>query len=67
MEKKSKLNYENAFQELSNIVKDIEQDNTALDELSKKITRANELISFCKEKLRQTEEEYQKAIDNLEH
>lgn len=66
MEKKSKLNYENAFQELSTIVKDIEQEKITLDELSKKIIRANELIAFCKEKLRQTEEEYQKAIDNLE-
>lgn len=67
MEKKKKLNYEIAFEELSNIVKDIEQANVALDELSKKIVRANELIAFCKERLRQTEEEYQKAIYNLKH
>jgi exodeoxyribonuclease VII small subunit len=65
MEKKSKLTYEIAFKELNTIVKDIEQENVQLDELSKKITRANELIVFCKEKLRLTEEEYQKAIDGL--
>jgi exodeoxyribonuclease VII small subunit len=65
MEKKQQLNYESAYKELSEIVKDIEQENVQLDELSKKISRANELITFCKEKLRLTEEEYQKAIDNL--
>lgn len=65
MEKKSKLTYEIAFKELNDIVKDIEQENVPLDELTKKIMRANELISFCKEKLRLTEEEYQKAIDGL--
>ena len=65
MEKKSKLNYELAFKELNSIVKDIEQDNLQLDELSTKIVRANELIAFCKEKLRKTEDEYQKAIEGL--
>lgn len=65
MEKKSKLTYETAFKELNTIVKDIESENVQLDELSKKIVRANELIAFCKEKLRLTEEEYQKAIDGL--
>lgn len=66
MEKKSKLNYESAFKELSEIVRDIELENVQLDELSKKITRANELIAFCKERLRLTEEEYQKAINSLQ-
>ena len=65
MEKKLKLTYELAFKELNEIVKDIEQENIQLDELSTKIVRANELIAFCKERLRQTEEEYQKAIDGL--
>jgi exodeoxyribonuclease VII small subunit len=65
MEKKSKLNYEVAFKELNAIVRDIEQENIQLDELSAKIVRANELIAFCKERLRKTEEEYQKAIDGL--
>jgi exodeoxyribonuclease VII small subunit len=60
-----KLTYEIAFKELNGIVKDIEQENVQLDELSAKIIRANELIAFCKERLRQTEEEYQKAIDSL--
>jgi exodeoxyribonuclease VII small subunit len=65
MKKINALNYETAYTELNTIVKDIEQENVPLDELSKKIERANELILFCKERLRITEEEYQKAIDGL--
>jgi len=65
MDKKSKLTYETAFSELNSIVKDIEQENIQLDELARNIIRANELIAFCKDRLRQTEEEYQKAIDSL--
>jgi exodeoxyribonuclease VII small subunit len=65
MNKKASLNYEIAFSELNKIVRDIEQENVPLDELTKKITRANELIEFCKEKLRKTEEEYKKAMEHL--
>jgi exodeoxyribonuclease VII small subunit len=65
MATKNTLTYEAAYKELSIIVKDIEQENVPLDELTKKIERANELINFCKEKLRQTEEEYQKAVSQL--
>lgn len=65
MNKKATLTYETAYTELSKIVKDIEQENVPLDELAQKITRANELIDFCKERLRLTEDEYKKAINDL--
>lgn len=65
MEKKSKITYESAFKELNDIVRDIEHESVPLDELTKKIERANELIAYCKDKLRLTEEEYQKAIQSL--
>ena len=65
MATKNTLTYESAYKELSSIVKDIEQENVPLDELTKKIERANILIAYCKERLRQTEEEYQKAITQL--
>lgn len=67
MNKKATLTYETAYTELSKIVKDIEQENVPLDELAQKITRANELIDFCKERLRLTEDEYKKAINDLKH
>jgi exodeoxyribonuclease VII small subunit len=65
MATKNTLTYESAYKELSSIVKDIEQENVPLDELTKKIERANTLIAFCKERLRQTEEEYQKVVAQL--
>jgi exodeoxyribonuclease VII small subunit len=65
MATKNTLTYESAYKELSSIVKDIEQENVPLDELTKKIERANILIAYCKERLRQTEEEYQKAVTQL--
>jgi exodeoxyribonuclease VII small subunit len=65
MATKNTLTYESAYKELSSIVKDIEQENVPLDELTKKIERANILIAYCKERLRQTEEEYQKVVTQL--
>ncbi len=63
--KKNELTYEHAFDELSTIVQSIEQDHILLEELSRSIERANELIAFCKGKLRQTEEECKKNIGKL--
>ena len=59
--------YEKAFEELTQIVNDIEQENILLDELTVKIKKASALIQFCKERLRLTEAEYQKAIEGLKN
>ena len=61
------LTYEKAFEQLTKIVSDIEQENILLDELTVKIKKASELIQFCKERLRLTEAEYQKAIEGLKN
>ncbi|HMG15636.1 MAG TPA: exodeoxyribonuclease VII small subunit [Saprospiraceae bacterium] len=58
------LNYDTAYYELQQILFDIQQDVTGLDELSDKIKRAAELVSFCKQKLRSTELEIQKLLDS---
>ena len=60
------LNYDKAYNELMEIIANLQQDNTGLDELSDKIKRANDLISFCKEKLRSTEAEIHKMFDGEE-
>ncbi len=62
--KKEILNYDTAYLELQQILSDIQQDVTGLDELSDKIKRAAELVNFCKHKLRATELEIQKLLDN---
>ena len=42
------LNYSNAFEELQEIVTEIEQGEISVDELSEKVKRATKLIKFCK-------------------
>ena len=54
------LNYESAFAELQQIVRDLQEEAVGIDELTAKIARAAELIRFCREKLRMTEEEMAK-------
>ena len=43
--------YTEAFEELQQIVADIEDGEISVDELSVKVKRASELIKICKEKL----------------
>lgn len=49
--------YESAFAELQQIVRDLQDEAVGIDELTVKIARAAELIRFCRERLRMTEEE----------
>jgi len=52
-----KLTYRTAYGELENIVQQLESEGTDLDQLSDLVKRANELVRFCQEKLRATENE----------
>lgn len=52
--------YESAFAELQQIVRDLQDESTGIDELSAKIARAAELIRFCRERLRATAEKIEK-------
>ena len=58
--------YEAAFEELQNIVKEIESGSISVDVLSEKVKRAGELIRFCKEKLFRTEEEVNEVLKEIE-
>ncbi len=53
----AKLSYEKAYKELEDLLSDLKEEKIAVDKLADKIKRASELIKFCKEKLRNTEEE----------
>ncbi|TVR40456.1 MAG: exodeoxyribonuclease VII small subunit [Bacteroidia bacterium] len=64
MEKKT--GYREAFEELQQIVADMEEGEIGVDELSDKVKRAAELIQICKEKLYHTESDVQKILDGLE-
>ncbi len=54
---KSKLTYEAALQELQAIVAQLQGEAVSMDDLSEKVARATELLNFCRERLRQTEEQ----------
>jgi exodeoxyribonuclease VII small subunit len=53
---KPKLTYESALQELQAIVSNLQEEAVSMDDLSEKVQRAAELLKFCREKLRETEE-----------
>lgn len=61
----SKLTYTKAKQELEQIVKAIESANLDVDALTDKVKRASDLITFCKEKLTETDSELQKLLDEI--
>lgn len=59
-----KLTYEEAFRQLENIVKQVEEGTMPLDELSEKLKEAHTLLETCRNKLRKTEEEVKKLLEN---
>ncbi len=60
-----KLPYTAAIVELEEIVSSIENEEINVDELSIKVKRASELIKFCKEKLKNTEEEVSAILKEM--
>lgn len=60
------LNYTKAFDELQQIVTDIEDGEISVDELSEKVKRASALIQICKTKLTSTEEDVNQILEELE-
>jgi exodeoxyribonuclease VII small subunit len=60
------LNYTEAFEELQEIVLEIEQGEISVDELSEKVKRAAVLIKICKAKLTSTEEDVARILKELE-
>jgi exodeoxyribonuclease VII small subunit len=58
--------YTAAFEELQQIVADIEDGEISVDELSTKVKRATELIKLCKDKLSSTEGDVQQILKELE-
>jgi exodeoxyribonuclease VII small subunit len=59
-------NYTEAFEELQEIVLEIEQGEISVDALSEKVKRAAVLIKICKAKLTTTEEDVSRILKDLE-
>ncbi|MEN9998166.1 MAG: exodeoxyribonuclease small subunit [Bacteroidota bacterium] len=62
----NELNYTAAFEELQQIVRDMEDGEITVDELALKVKRAAELIKICKNKLTSTEEDVNLILKELE-
>jgi len=58
--------YELAYKELQQIAREIENETVSVDVLAAKVKRASELITFCQNKLRSTEMEVTKIIEQME-
>ncbi|MCR4877778.1 MAG: exodeoxyribonuclease VII small subunit [Bacteroidales bacterium] len=59
------ITYTAAFEELKEIVDQLENDNVSVDELTEKMKRATMLMKICRDKLTKTEEEVNKTIEEL--
>lgn len=60
-----KIPYTEAFEELETIVREIEEGEITVDELSAKVKRAAQLIKICKTKLTTTEEDVERILQEL--
>ena len=54
--------YQTAIQEIEKILDELESENIELDELVEKIERSSLLLSMCKQKLQDTEEQVNKLL-----
>lgn len=63
---KRKISYSKAIEEIEHTVALIENEELEVDELSEKVKRVSELISICKEKLYNTEQEVEKIINEMD-
>jgi exodeoxyribonuclease VII small subunit len=60
---KSNLTFDKAFDELTKLVEQIEDNKIQVDTLAEKVKEANELIKFCEAKLRKIEKEIEAATE----
>ncbi len=63
---KNDMKYTEAFEELQEIVQEIQDGEISVDDLAIKVKRAAELIKFCKQKLTTTEEDVNQILKELE-
>lgn len=60
------MNYKEAVAEIEAIVAKLEENRLDIDELSAQVKRALELLAFCNFKLRATEQEVEKLLQEMQ-
>ena len=58
----SETKYENAIHQLEDIVKALENNEMDIDEMTKQLKKAQQLIKLCKDRLTKTDAEIQKIL-----
>ena len=58
--------YDDAVKELESILENLEKDEVDVDDLTRKVKRAEELLKFCQDRLHQTEVQVSQIVSNLE-
>lgn len=66
MSKSRQMTYSLALTELEDIINEIESEEINVDILAEKVKRAAYLIKFCKDRLRNTEDEVKKVLSEIE-
>ncbi len=61
-----KITYQEALDEIEDILAKIENEELDIDELSEKVNRVSFLLKFCKEKLHKTNAEVEKILGEME-
>ena len=59
------MNYQEAYDQLVDLIDDIESEATPLDELPGKIRQATDLIAYCQQRLRAVEGDFQDALSRV--
>ena len=61
-----KVKYKEAFQRIEQIVAEIEGDNPDVDKLTDLVREGLELLKYCKQHLKNTEEDLNSALQDLD-
>ena len=61
-----KVTYQEAIDEIEEILAKIEKEELDIDELAEKVKRVSVLLKSCREKLRQTNEEVEKILGEMD-
>ena len=64
-DKNDEITYSLALEELQEIINDLESDQIDIDELAKKVARANALLQQCQKRLTSTQMQVEKIIEAL--
>lgn len=62
----TKISYTEAFEELQQIVRELENSEISIDELDARVKRASALLKICREKLHKTEQNVLETLRSID-